>query len=757
MSKTTYITSRYIAVLAAITLAVTPSVAKNHAAHLANRESSGFNALDHVLQKPLGNPSFPQDDRGFGRHIFIGINAGGSAIGNDFSGGIKPGAQVGGQIGGWITPVHGVRVGADVGLHSVHQGAKRTWFGAVRADYLMNLSALLRGYDPSRRFELIGSVGLEYQRLRQNEIWGNGYGVGAGLQMRFNVAPSFFLYVEPRLTMLGGMRYDTSYNWYRLNADLSLNLGLGYRILTGRMRRIGATDFTQTGEDNLYIGAGAGLMVFPRATASYKNPLGTVHIGKMLSSASGIQLSLTAGQERPGNGNSNRIVGIGSLDYILNLNSAFGGYRPDEVFQMALNAGVSGAMVRRGRNDRITPGAGIGLTGLFHLSPNWGIFIHPQVYAFGSNFTEALGRSRSILFTADIGLRYTIGDFSRLHPASYELYNEDTRHWFITGGFGGAARLRSGYGPGADAFIGFGKRFTPISSWRVSLRGEVFPREPQPIAGTIHADYLSSITTAMMGYDAERLFDLQAVVGVFAGAANYDSSVTGTFGLTGGLQANFRLSRWLDLYVEPQLQIANVPGEYGSHLWMPEARLMLGLRYKLGTPAGDRGNIHDAPYGDRRNFASFTLSPTYFTGATDGKQLSGAFDLAVGRWFSLVSGLRGVYASDFINRDDKTHYMGSLHLDYLLNFTSLLDRSAARRFHIIGAMGGGIAFSGTANTNPGPMAYGGVQFRYNLPFDMDIHIEPGAQLWTNREIPGAYSPHRFELSARIAVGASYRF
>ena len=757
MSKTAYITSRYIAALAAMTLALIPAAAKKNTTHLADRESSGFNALDHVLQKPLGNPSFPQDDRGFGRHIFLGISAGGSVIGNDFSGGIKPGAQLGGQIGGWITPVHGVRLGADIGLHSLHQGAKRTWFGAARAEYLMNLSALLRGYDPSRRFELIGSVGLEYQRLRQNEIWGNGYGVGAALQMRFNVAPSLFLYVEPRLTMLGGMRYDTGYNWRRLHADLSLNLGLGYRILTGRMRRAGATDFTQTGEDNLYIGAGGGLMIFPRGSVSYKNPLGSVHIGKMLSSASGIQLSLTAGQDRTGYGTDNKIVGIGSLDYVLNLNSAFGGYRPDEVFQMTLNAGVSGAMVRRGKNDKITPGAGVGLTGLFRLSPNWGIFIHPQVYAFGGNFSEALGRGRSVLVTADLGLRYTIGDFSRLHPASFDLYNEDTRHWFITGGVGGAARLRAGYGPGGDLFVGFGKRFSPISSWRVGLRGETFPRKPQPIAGTIHADYLSSITTAMMGYDEERLFDLQAVVGVFAGAANYDNSITGTFGLTGGLQANFRLSRWLDLYVEPQLEISNVPGSYGSHIWMPEARVMLGLRYKLGTPAGGRGHISDTPYSDRRNFASVTLAPTYFTGATSGKELSAAFDLSVGRWFSMISGLRGVYASDFIHRGGKTHYMGSLHLDYLLNFTSLLDRSAGRRFHIIGAAGGGIAFSGTANTSPGPMAYGGVQFRYNLPFNVDIHMEPGAQLWTNREIPEASSPHRFEISARMAVGASFRF
>ncbi|MDE6628523.1 MAG: hypothetical protein K2K36_04050 [Muribaculaceae bacterium] len=758
MTKTTYITARAAAALLTLALAVAPVSAKKSSARLDGRPSSGFNALDHVLQKPLGNPSFPEDERGFGNHIFLGLNVGGSAIGNNFSGSIKPGARAGGQIGGWFTPVHGFRLAADAGLHSVHEGAVRTWFGAVKADYLMNFSALLRGYDPMRRFELIGAVGLEYQRLRQNGVWSNGYGIGASLQMRFNVAPSFFLYLEPRLAMMAGTQYDTRYNWYRMHADLSLNLGLGYRILTGRLRRLGATDFTQINDDNLYFGAGAGLFTIPRNGAGYKNPMARVFAGKMFSSASGLQVGLNFGQLRPGNGAKNKYMAIGSLDYVLNLNSAFGGYRPDEVFQMSLNAGVAGAMVTRGNSDGLAPGIGVGLTGMFRLSPNWGIFIHPQVYAFTSRFTDALGFSRAPLASVDLGLRYTIGDFSRLHPGSYEDY-EGAKHWFLTAGFGGAARVRGDYGPGADAFVGFGKRFTPVSSWRLTLRGDVFPRTPLAAAGTLHADYLSSITTAMLGYDPDRLFDLQLVLGAFAGAANYEGPITYTYGLTSGLQANFRLNEHLDLYVEPQILAANAPKAGGAHGWIPEARVQIGLRYKLGTPAGGLGSIFDTPYGDGRNFAGISAAPSVFSGTMSSRDpnITGALDLHVGRWFSTVSALRFVYANDWLHNWKKTHYIGSAHIDYLLNVTSLMDRSTERRFHIIGAAGGGVAFCGTSGTKAGPMAYGGVQFRYNLPANIDIHIEPGAQIFPRRVIPQGCGNHRIEMTGRLAVGASYRF
>lgn len=738
---------------------LTISAKKKITVDFDNFSKNGENALDYVLQKPLPADVFPADERGFGNHFFIGANGGLSLAGNSISRSIRPGLHLGGELGSWFTPVHGIRVGADLGLLSRHSEQLRAWYGSLRADYLLNMTSLLRGYNPERKFELIGALGLDYRRIRQNGIWGNNIGLSAALQTRFNVAPSLYLFVEPRLAMMTGFRYDGAYDWRRIRPDFSLSLGLGYRILQGRLRYKASTPCEIKNEDDLYFGVGAGAWGLPRmGLSAMKNPMASTFAGKQFSAESALQLTLSFEQYR--RSKSFKYAGIGSLDYVLNLGNACGGYRPREVFQTLVNIGIAGGMVTRSGDRVLAPGVSLGVTGMFRLSENWGIYVHPQAYVFARKFSTALCGRNSPMAAVDFGLRYTIGDFSRLRPESYEDYNADPRHWFISAGVGFAGRLRGNFGPGADAFIGFGKRFTPISSWRLQLIGDVFPRKSRALDAAIHFDYLSSITTAMYGYDPERLFDLQLVLGVIGGAGQYDGKVKPLFGLTGGLQANFRLNKHLDLYVEPQFLAYNGAAARNTRNWIPEMRAQLGLRYKLGTPRGGRGTLAETPYGDGRNFVSLSAGPEIFSSgfSVHHPKFTGVLDVALGRWFSMVSGLRLTYSNEWIHRTDGDHYLGGLHLNYLLNLTSLIDRSSDRRFHIIGAIGGGLGFCPDSDSSKASaMAYAGVQFRYNLPWNIDLHIEPGFSAWPNRLLPNPASMARFEAAGRLTLGASYRF
>ncbi|MDE7388290.1 MAG: hypothetical protein K2M97_03440, partial [Muribaculaceae bacterium] len=478
-------------------------------------EFIGFNALDHVLQKPQGNPSFPEDDRGFGNHIFLGVSGGGSLLGSELSGRMKNGLQLGGQLGGWITPVHGIRLSGEIGKHSVHANVERPWFAAARAEYLINFTSLLRGYAPSRRFELIGSVGVEGQRIHHAKEWGYALGYTAALQTRFNVAPSLFLFMEPRLSVMTGRRYDDGHDWRRMKAEVQFNVGLGYRVLRGYMRTLGSTEFSQKKDDNLFFGVEGGLWDFTRhdfparMLREHNNPFGSAFVGKMFSSTSGIQAVMDFGRYSV-SGSKSQVVGLGMIDYVLNLGNACGGYRPRQVFQVLLNAGVGGAYVNK-TNIGIVPGVEAGIMGLFRLSPNWGLFVHPQVHVFPTKFATSLGRIGSPFASVGVGLRYSVGDFSRLFPESYADYNADRRHWFLNFAGGAGIRLRGDYGPGMMLNVGFGKRFTPVSSWRVSAEGSIFTKSPYYISTSLPADYLASITTSMYGYNPDRVFDLQLV------------------------------------------------------------------------------------------------------------------------------------------------------------------------------------------------------------------------------------------------------
>lgn len=750
---------RSISAALLIAATVVPAAAKS-TVNLAGRESDGFNALNHVLQKPLGNDTFPSDQH-FGNNIFLGFGGGISATGDEFSGSIRPGLQLEGQLGGWITPVHGIRLSANVGYLSVHQGVNRAWFGAIRGDYLINLSNLLRGYDPSRTFELVSAVGLEYRRIRRRGAgWGNAYGIEASLQARFNVSPSLYLFVEPRLAMMTGLHYDMPYDWRRMRADLSLNIGLGYRLLGGQLRKQGSIPFRQINEDNLYFGVGGGLMGIARSAANKsfftdKNAIGSAFVGKMFSAASGIEAGLSFGRQKSRiAGKRNQYLAFGEVNYVLNLDNAFGGYRPDQVFNLYFNVGLNGAL----HNGKVYAGVGAGLTGLFNLTPNWGLFIRPQLRIFDRGFARSLGYAQSPVASLELGVRYTIGDFSRNFPQSYRTY-ADSKHWFITTALSYDRRLRGNYGHGASAMAGFGKQFTPISSWRISLDGNIFPRSPLYAGVTVHADYLASITTSMYGYDPDRLFDLQMLVGVFGGIGQYEGPIAGTYGVKAGLQANFRLNSALSLFIEPQFLAVNAPFRKHSRTWTPELRAYVGLKYLLGTPAKGSGTLAETAYGERPNFVSVAAGPSMFSQSTSTSNLNitGTLDFSVGRWFTMVSGARLTYSNDWIHRSARTNYVGSLHADYLLNLTSLMERRASRTFHIIGAVGAGLAFCPNAASSCGFMTYGGVQFRFNLPGNVDLHIEPGANFWSNRTIPNPTSRHHFVMTGRLAVGASYRF
>ncbi len=755
--------------------------AKENTYDLSAFPSSGVNGIEHVLQKPLGNPSFPEDERGFFKHIYIGGGFGLSMKGDNYIQVLKPGMDLNAQVGSWITPVHGIRLMGAAGVLPVEKGFSRACFVSGHVDYTLHLTNLLRGYKPDRMFELIGTVGPEVQMIRmpysihKSKEWHGSVGLGASFQARFNVNPAMYLYVEPRLSVLTRTKYnfDSEYGYYRFRTYATLNVGLGYKLLYGKYRANGSSDFQQINDDNLYFGAEAGVWSFPREAYMLNNFASRVYAGKMFSSTSGIQWNIAYGLQNADKFGNKGYFALSTLDYVLNFDNAFGGYRPDQFFNVMMNVGVGGAIARYKKHHSISPAVSAGLTGVFRLTDNWALTLHPQVYFVNREFCDRLEKKYSPMAAVELGVRYNTGSFSRLHSDSYDLYDSDEiKKWFVTAGAGYAYRFRGGVGSGGDLMVGFGKRFTPISSWRFSVNADAFPRFPYSLDATAHIDYLSSITTAMYGYDPDRLFDLQFLVGMFGGMANHQGPLSYTYGVKAGLQASFRINDFLDIYVEPTAIATDVPYESyhnSGRLWTTEFRANVGVRYRLGSAYGQRGHISETPYGDHRFFVGVSGGPAVYFGGTmrhatnrsvEG-DASGVLDVNVGYWFSRVSGARAVYSSDWApyrHSGSKT-YLGSAHLDYLLNLTSWFDGDPDRRFHIIGAVGAGVGISPTGRKTTGLMTYGGIQFRYTLPYyNLDVHIEPGASFWAGRLMPeGLQYDNRMAAAARFAAGVSYRF
>ena len=124
-----------------------------------------------------------------------------------------------------------------------------------------------------------------------------------------------------------------------------------------------------------------------------------------------------------------------------------------------------------------------------------------------------------------------------------------------------------------------------------------------------------------------------------------------------------------------------------------------------------------------------------------------------------VSGMEIGLGYDFIApHTSKTLCLGTAHVDYLLNLTSLLEPDPDRRFHLIASLGTGIGWSNyNSDGGIGWVVEGGLQFRWNVSRSFDLFAEPSMTLWDDKLYDYIPNTHHFIGVGRISLGTAYRF
>ena len=345
------------------------------------KDTTQFNGLDYMLQKPAKNETYVQ--KRVGDHLFV---SGETGLVMDRSAGslfVTPGLglRVGATVGDWFTPVHGMRVGLNAGLHN-GLGGVNPYFAGVSADYLMNITALLRKDNPARMFELIGVAGGEYQLLYRRGDWTHAGGFRLGMQTRFNFSPLTFFYLEPRVGIYTD-GIDGIKTWMRYDWEASLMAGLGYRLLSAPVRR--HEPFWGAGQGLFLSAAGGAAATLTSASNFLLDPGATamVSIGEQFTPVSALRLSGLLRYLKTGKMYDKESFGL-QLDYLFNMHALFGGYDPARVFELSglVGAGYHSVAVDDKLNTRWSVGAG--LHGEFRLSGHWGVFVEPRVDVFSN-------------------------------------------------------------------------------------------------------------------------------------------------------------------------------------------------------------------------------------------------------------------------------------------------------------------------------------------------------------------------------------
>lgn len=548
----------------------------------------GFNALKYVLQKPNRNQFFRH--KLFGDHCFVSVEGGAGWFMDPANLFLRPQTdyKLGVSFGDWVTPVHGWRLSANAGRH--HLDGHYSAFAGVSFDYLANFSALVRGYNHKRKFEVFGAAGVEYQRDRHCGLNHNIYGLRIGLQGRWNFARNLYAYIEPRLGAYFGPGIykdleDPSPFHYRI--EPSLMVGLGFRRMTAEERALWTEPFvSRNAAENMFYEIGAGWTNLKKHNGKSglftdNNLTFSFSMGKWFSPYAGLRANASYGKIY----NPHEFF-MGGLDFMWNFTSVMNGYRVYSPIELDLFVGGCGIYVQNIKG-KLYPGVEGGVKAMVNINPNWGIFVEPQVRWFGNGFRSEVLDTR-LLTSLNLGLRYTIGDYKYDYDESLAEFRDSESKQFAIATVG-PAKYKGSYGLGYALELGYGRWFSPMSAWKVGIDAQIFPHDIDTKLRNISfgGDYILSISSALAGYNPDRFFDFSGSLGGYVGVAYrvpYFESESST-GFIASLKASFigsfRVAENWSVNVQTQSIAGLMPVHYGLHQFKPEMRLMLGAKYEF--------------------------------------------------------------------------------------------------------------------------------------------------------------------------------
>lgn len=698
-----------------------------------NLQAQNYGALQHLLQPTPKAESFPQNR--FNDHLFFSVGAGMHTLLWERDAQSHPGARFDAYLGKWITPAQGVRIGAGLGFQQVAPFDATLKMGSLQADYLLNISSLASGYDPSRRFEVVGLAGVEVGYSRVNQHAADGtlarhdglyYGIRGGVQGVFRLTNTLDLYVEPRV----GFYTDDviqveSWRNYRVKGDVLLGLTYEPAAPMGRHLHHDAFETKPFGRHTFLLVAGGAAAPYTRSVRHLKEDLGAVMAlgaGKWFSPSSGVRLWGTLGYQGIEQGGRDVRLKAATLraDYLWNVPNTLWGYDADRLFTLTGIVGVNLAATKQLHDPTVwAPGLGVGLQGGFRVNPWLEWFIEPRLNFYTSRYAQGLGNHNQVGEVL-VGFNYhhtrTCASNAAGRAAFAQAHPLD--HLFLEAGVGGQlflnrTNLEKGKAWGPQLSLALGKWFSPYSGLRVvgaagfwrnyavpgsfwrQLAAQYYsqhpskPGVPRPefrhsdhlrhVSASLGVDYLWNITASLAGYRPDRVFELITSLGAHLAYTSQAYALHHGWqpGLNAGLQTRWNVNDRLGLYVEPQVRLYKDSFTEGN-LGMAGADAMLavmaGFHYRF-VPYSQQANRSAFQQADtKRRFVSLSVGTSGpLTSNRNILQQAGyQLTASYGEWFSPLSLWRAHL--DFTDRRD----IGRSHLrywgvgaDYLLSLGTL--------------------------------------------------------------------------------------
>ena len=529
--------------------------------------------------------------------------------------------------------------------------------------------------------------------------------------------------------------------------------------------------------DHLFIDGGAGFNL-----VGTKHPKAGVqanfNVGDWITPEHGLRLHVNGGAFQIA-GEKPKFGGAG-LDYLLNITalaqpgSSYDQPRTLEVYGIA---GIDYTLSRLEGNNGHGLGAHLGLRGQVALSPFTYFYVEPRIGLVQDDATQAPSwHGYRPLGSASLGLGYRLPQSARrsLSTDSMAAHKRWADGMFIgvAGGplfFANAQPSSWQHNAGGRLAGSIGKWFDPYNALRLTANATTFKQQGanrvKAVGGQV--DYLLNLHNALGGLNPDRRFWFNGVAGV---SYNVTSDGEGEryrmLGLGGGLQANVRLSRDIDLTIEPRLDAYRE--NYAPHLstagkWDLTASMLAGLTYPyhdrsaLNAPADpfEQTAWHDHTFVELGMGANVAVNRPSFNNFSEAVRPQAY--AAVGKWFTPVHGARiwGELGQVLYAGPQKRYKHYDVGVDYMLNFTNLFyGYRAYRPFEFTGAAGVNVSHRQKRDALflGGDASLRGI-WHVN-PF-LGIFVEPKLQVYGKRYLPSSFALSKVDLLASATAGVQF--
>lgn len=370
----------------------------------------------------------------------------------------------------------------------------------------------------------------------------------------------------------------------------------------------------------------------------------------------------------------------------------------------------------------------------------------------------------------------------RFIPAGRVIDPQAKGRNFALSAFGGVGKL-AGSTVGLPATKEFGlavtKEVSSFNAYRFTVRGGFNEAIKQ---GGAELSHLFRLSDYLAGYKPERPWVISTVLGIggYVSRLDVNGERKAAFGIHGGLQWSFLVNRYLDLFLEPRVNLFTdqIDGTDSRKRYDVGIQFLTGLSYRF-TPIMNTGSIR--PNADAKDNLFYELflgtqgdfsarirkSPLFSNNLS---LLGPSFGVAMGKWYAPL-GIRGGFFGGFHHTvgDDQMHttkegYFGG-RVEGLLNLNRLFNRRLTDPKLEVNLFGGyevgflahrGMSYDRKVRPFHGPTAGGQLVYAVNSRLGVFGQLRWSQSDYNQKFRNTSYSEDRRMQNIGVELGVQYR-